>query len=33
MTEEWKKSRAQYLNGLAVAIVSLAISAMLAGAP
>jgi len=33
MSDEWKKARAQYLNGLAVAIVSLAISAMLAGAP
>lgn len=33
MSEEWKKVRAQYLNGLAVAMVSLAVSAMLAGAP
>jgi hypothetical protein len=33
MAEEWKKARAQYLNGLAVATVSLAVSAMLAGAP
>lgn len=33
MSEERKKVRAQYLNGLAVAMVSLAVSAMLAGAP
>lgn len=33
MTQEWKKARAQYLNGLAVATVSLAGSAMLAGGP
>lgn len=33
MTQEWKKARAQYLKGLAVATVSLAVSAMLAGAP
>ena len=32
MTEEPKKARAQYLNGLAVAVVSLAVSAVLAGA-
>ena len=33
MSEEWKKARAQYLNGLAVAVVSLAVSALLAGTP
>ena len=33
MTEEWKKARAQYLNGLAVAMVSLATTAVLTGAP
>ena len=32
MTDEAKKTRAQYLNGLAVAVLSLAVSAVLAGA-
>ena len=33
MTEEWKKARAQYLNGLAVAVISLTVSVVLAGGP
>lgn len=33
MTNETRKARAQYLNGLAVAVMSVATSAILAGAP
>ena len=33
MTEEVKKTRAQYLNGLAVTVVGLMVSVVLAGGP
>lgn len=33
MTEEAKKTRAQYLNGLAIAVISLTVSVVLAGGP
>lgn len=33
MTEEAKKTRAQYLNGLAVSVISLTLSVVLAGGP
>lgn len=33
MTEEAKKARAQYLNGLAVAVITITMSVVLAGGP
>lgn len=33
MTEEAKKTRAQYLNGLAVSVISITVSVVLAGGP
>ena len=33
MTKEAKRARAQYLNGLAVSVISLTVSVVLAGGP